>query len=333
MQSWATGVSFEGGRFVAQLESADGQRRVVDLAELGKHGVPAHGKDSRKLNVPLQAFERGDRAACHAVTGLPAGQLHRHTIYTFKSTRHTLFLPALVLMRALFQPASVALPAMFQPQGLERLVLPCTDDGTGAVAWQNLPGYQRAQTERASSVMAALSWMYAYPGARAMCGSVHEFAKLGAIDLTLPPAQARMMYRGKKVGDIFLVDWVSLRHILPEEEPFAFASRHPRTVPLRALTANLLAEEADATWLAEPLTDDEWSELAPLLTSRRAGERYERRTLFDLIRHRMATEVMWDELPGSKALHASARFALHTWRRRGLWEPAMARLRALRGAA
>lgn len=331
MSGWASGIAFDGKQLRATIHHPDGTVEQAEPARLAEIGVPHHGTKRRSLETSLRAWSHTDAAKHLAATGLAQAHRHRHAVYAYKAYRETVVVPALVFMRAFFRPAPSVLPAMFHPQGLERLVQPCTGDASGRVAWHNLPPHDRHELER-ESLLAPLSWMYSFPSARAMCGSVHEFALAGAIDLTLPKADVRMVCRGRKMGDVFLVGSISILELVAKEDPLPFAANHTGRLALHGNVREGAAGSPQPSCLAAPLSDAEWEHIAPILAGR-ARRVHDSRTLLAIALHRLATGTPWRALPFPPALRACALTAWHTWRKREVWDQAISALERLRGPA
>ncbi len=333
MSGWASGIAFDGKQLRATIHVPGGETRGVALVDLARMGVPAFGRMKRSLTASLRDWTRADAAEYLMAAGFARPARNIHCVYTYQTRREALVVPALAFMRAFFRPPRIVLPAMFHPQGLDRLVVPSSTDLNGAVDWHVGLRSDGTKLTRAS-MRNPLSWMHSFPTARAMCDSVHGAARSGAIDLELPRATAKLVCRGQKHGRLFLVSELSIVHLVATESPFPYAANHPGRVAFHAGAREHPATTPSfASTTTRALSTREWEEVAPVLAARSPRHVHSDRELFAVALTRYATGVRWREVPCSPKVLASAQMAYSRWRRRKVWDHAIATLERLRGDA
>jgi hypothetical protein len=287
--------------------TTDGAIASVPLKDLYICGLPTIARPIRR-RIDTDFADWREIPATEYVEALgisvPNGLKINHQFFEVAQGARRFVVPALALMRGLFRPSKHLLPAMFVPQALDQMCqLKKVDDSLSLeldAKWA-----MKSILDRASYLNSLASWMYAYPSAFSMTGSIHQNATCGNLGLSLPNAQVRIVLRGHEVGQTLFVTDASIVTITPSDEPVvqiagmeSVLSLHDRVVaeggrvPERARQYAVPLRADGST----ELSDEEWSEVEPILDgSRQKGPRLQlsQRELLDGVLTKLATGTPW----------------------------------------
>lgn len=339
--TWVTGLTAEGGKYLAEGITKDGEITLHDISELGTFGIPDSETTSTKRVHTTDTFETWsaleDPSEYLAAFGveLPPGIESHHQIYQFDEGRTRYVVPALALMRAFFRPLKYLLPEMFKPQALDRtgFLMFSTPSPTFVIdAYWASPGFRCATP----SVERALTWMATAPSALRMANSVHQNALKGRIALVLPSATSNFTVRGKKIGNTFYVSSLNISRIFITE-----SSNQGSTSSLSEFSyienGAVTASKRDIPCGSDgqlSLSDSEWMIIEPVLLRQTRMNKVvlSQRDIFNDVIKKLATGVSWHRMAYRTGTWVNASRAFQVWRKSGCFDDALAILHELRDA-
>lgn len=316
---WAVGIARREGELTAVLRDVSGLDASAPLDSLSSEGLPAC-KQWRLIETNFAAWAQCSSDPMVRVLGLPAGPAN-HVVWEFELRRRTYVVPALALMRALFRPPAQVLVPLFRPQGLDGI---CTYVD-GQVTFNRWWRAAKLQASRPSTV-APLTWMHAFPSARRMASSVYRHAVEGALGMELPHARCRMRVAGAPNGARFYVTQVWMSSVEALEEPFDFARsvgrvfsfidrvEHDATAEEHVPAARLPTRNGETC-----VSDEEWTQLAPVLDTQKGSTKYDRRVMLDGVLEKVCTGRPWRDVEYSVGTYVTASRQYITWRNNGTW--------------
>ncbi len=339
---WALGLSPGGNGLQVDLLSADGQVTVQDVAALIKVGIPLPTKRER-ISV------EGDNAAWGTVSAddylaafgivVPEDAVNQHQVFCLKVKKVTVHVPALVLMRAFFKPVKQLLPRMFRPANIDEFSF---------VDYSSCPPVvviDEAECLRQITIVkqgdrqdAYINWLQTSKSARNSAQSVHANCISGKIGLSLPSGNARIVFHGLlRNGQLFATQAVLVSitvdkgdSITGTEEQFilhsmADAERKPSASVLHLKIA--LRSDGESC-----VTDQEWSEIEPMLAAKSSGSKvlHSQRELLDSILFKLAHNRPWKKVPCTSGATVDLVSAFRRWVTSNRLQPALEYLMAVR---
>ena len=331
--TWATGLVFQNGKLMAEFADSRGRTTVAALPDLASHGLPTLATHRRKVATDFSRWTSVSGAPYLKAFKLPRQDADGHEFFQFSADGIEFVVPALALMRAFFRPTRYVLPLMLLPQGIEHICIPGDDNGhCGLSSSESWPS-KRHTKDRASGVL-PLSWLYSFPSARGMCGSLHGHALAGHLGMSLPLAKAHAVLHGLKIGKSFYVTDFRIMSLDALEPPFDFAENHSRAIPFYSVNNKCVGGRR-----AKPLrdrevrpnqtgtfavSDPEWDAIEPLLTTKRNAFRsHDARLQFDGVVEKVGTGVSWRNMSWSTGTWETASSALQRWKKNGVWAKAL----------
>lgn len=305
--SWVMSVASEYGHPKFWILTGDGRVDSVCVEALATEGVP-------RLNSTARVAYKGEISSWSTVSGdeylqafdiaIPVGQMSRHAVFRSQlADGTTLLVPALALIRGLFRPRQMLLSSAFTPSNVDRLAF---------VDYAKSPPevVPDAEAESTSTQFESdfrfepLRWFHTSLSARTCAQSVYENAMAGSLSLRLPKGEFRIALHGVKHGDTVYVTKLSVTSVIvppcdsisETEQSFVFhgmasSSRKVSSAP-KSVVVPLRRDNQVA------LTDEEWKALEPLFDKGRgnASQRHCRRSLFDAILQKLATDLSWQSV-------------------------------------
>lgn len=285
----------------------------------------------RNVSLPLEQLRCADTRDYMRAFGLPTFASGEQAVYEARVGRFTLLIPAQLLILSLFGSSSRLRQALLSPFGPELLMRPYLERGafTMRTAEQGRidPDGRRLDAVR-------LSWVYAYPSARAAWASVFQRASCGQIDVRPPAVTLNAAVRGVLSGSLFVVTKLLVWSLDTDERPLEFArNMAPRSFLLRQKSPGGTHVEPPPPVLEERLAglqcvrngfrDSEWREVKMLLDSIRRPRTslYTRRSLMDALLRKYGRPCTWVEaVPAHDRRRAAIAYAARL-KRDGCWEP------------
>lgn len=331
---WATRGKYIDGSFFVEVQSGSNVD-IVRLSELGARGLPTPDCTKRRVVVTdfatwHQAFSAEYQGA-FGITAVSDG----HQVFEFTANGRRYVVPALALMRGLFRPNRHVLAEMFKPQGLERVCYPILAGDFVSVA-----PIKRADSFSLLSILQPLAWMYSFPSARQMCGSVHELMVGLQIGLSLPIGKARMALHYIESGTNNYVTSLTLVTFDSGEDPYEFAANQPRHIDfhegLAAASGRVHRQcVVDDSIPRHPdgstdISNAEWLVLEPLFASRRTNAKHHPRMLLDSILAKLIGGTAWRKASYKEGTWVNASAWLQQLQKSGQWAVIVETLKALR---
>ncbi len=333
-----TGIDWDGGSPMARCIVARGAETTISVGEMVTQGLPPSQRESsyvRRVTTDLRSWRPVVFDEYAFAFKRPLFDKSAHAAWSFLDGRTRLVVPALALLRALVRPGKTFFPYLFRPQSLDDVCSYAGQSGHGGQVRVLTPGDVRVM--HTPEVTDTLSWFYCFPSARQAWGSVYQSAKQGMLNFALPEVSLTLNVRSVRLGSNAYVTSLNVLELVAEEEPFAFAEGHPRIVEASAFAKGGQRRVADTGNQRkdlppfEPLTDQEWREIGPLLQSGKGLRPEDQRSLLDAILWKFSEGVRWDDVKqrlGSSLAKAPTSYS--RWRADGRWDAVVARLSELR---
>jgi hypothetical protein len=318
-----------GDRLVAIGVGSPAARAGYDVEQLGLDGVPDDKSDRRRAETHFSDWDQASLSEYGYAFGLPVPPGDGHEVWSFQHNGTRFVVPALVLMRAMFRPNHFLLPHLFKPQSLEDV---CDFVGGDAASRVALTGSLRNWTgsrERAST-LEPLSWLYSFPSARAMWGSVLSASSRSRIGLELPSASARMVVHGKAHSKNFYATRIVVVSLTAQEAPLEFAHDHSRDICFHVSDERLasgfkpnISKDESIKLRGEEscLSDAEWLQIEPAV-GLDSGRKFKHspRAIVDAMLAKQSQGTSWTDTSYAGGIeHSTASTAFHRWRKDGRW--------------
>ena len=331
--TWATGLVFQNGKLAAEFADSGGRTTVEDLPGLATRGLPTLATHRRKVTADFSTWTSVSGASYLKAFKLPQQDTGRHEFFQFSADSVDFVVPALALMRAFFRPTQYVIPLMLMPQGIEHICVPSENYAHCELSSNGSWSSKRRTKDRASGVL-PLSWLYSFPSARGMCGSVHSHALAGHLGMSLPLAKAHAVLHGLKMGKSFYATEVRIMSLDALEPPFDFAENHCRAIPFYSINNKCVGGRRakplqDGKIRPNPtgtfaVSDHEWDAIEPLLTTKRNAFRaHDARLQFDGVVEKVGTGVSWRKMNWSTGTWETASSALQRWKKNGVLAKAL----------
>ncbi|MFA6064139.1 MAG: transposase [Gallionella sp.] len=342
---WATSGTRLNGTLVIEIRDSSGKVDFVGFGDLGKRGLPTPARIRRRVLLTDFASWRNTSAAEYAEAFGISQVGEGHEVFEFFVGGRRYVVPALVLMRAMFRPHCYVLAEIFRPQGIENICHPSMSDNSFSVEparkWPS-----SAQQQPNSSIRQALTWLYCFPSARAMCGSVHERMMSGQIGLTVPIGHIRMAVHAVEIGTNSYVSAVTIVTLDTIEPPYEFAGDQAHHIgfnrSMQAATARRNSNRKclrDRSLLRHPdgstnISDQEWDELEPHFSSRctAAELKHDQRLLLDGILAKLINGTSWRKTTYKVGNSVNASVLYRRLTRDGMWGRVESALRKQRSS-
>lgn len=333
-----TGIDWSEGTAKACVVSASGLVATVGPAELASRGLPNLSTTSpyaRRVTTDLCKWKPAPLEEYATAFGINAcGRDAGHAAWEFSDGRTRFVVPALALLRALVRPERVLLPSLFKAQSLDDI---CLFKGGPGIPIEPLGTLGDGRRKLRIELLSLLSWFFCFPSARQLWASIYQHSKYGTLDMTLPRATFAFNVRSlHRVRDCYVTS-LSAIDVEANEEPFEFASAHPRVMHLSA------RERAGAAAHSQrlvpqlrprsftPVTEAEWAEIAPLLESRKGAKADDSLMVLNAIMWKQSEGARWHEVFSRYGNNvARAPTSLSRWKADGRWDAALGRLDELR---
>ncbi|TAH11097.1 MAG: hypothetical protein EAZ11_10380 [Curvibacter sp.] len=323
----AIGVGFNGSNFFCRTVTSAGELNLLPLKTLHNRGLPTGTKTTRcRVESNFSDWRKVSASEYLSTFGfqLPDSISDEHQFYETEIDGRRFVIPALALMRALFRPALHMLPAMFRPQALDQIGR-ITPSESGLKVEIDASWAKAASSGQSYGWKSAISWFFAHPSASLSAGSVHTNARSGRIDLSLPDAEARIVFTGVRVAKtIFVVD-ASVMTVTPLDAPIDDLVGLPKTFLLHqsALGKPKITTEITVPFHSDgssALSDLEWEKVENvILTSRQKASNYKlsQRDLLDGVLEKLATNQSWKEINYKVGTWVNASAMFHRLGKRG----------------
>lgn len=333
---WVDSVKRGADGWEFEVVASNGQRRACLTKELPDCARSLRQPGAQRHKVMLNLQTAKYVSAQDYLNGLNFTQTvsDKHQVYAFEVGRTRYLIPAIVLMRAFFRPfAPDLIKLLYLPQGLSLLCVPDLNSEKSTVKvfkgmWPN-GTYQRP------SMLAALSWMSCFPSANQMWHSVLMNAWNGALGLALPIGRAKLVLRGKVIGEDVFVTEVCLVSVETDEVPYAFAGAHPRSISFHD------ALQGAEAWRKRPpksdaslehrrgrvLSDEEWDAIRPIVEGKRPTRKLNLRYVVDGIIEKLASGVSWKDVQYTSGNCVNASQYYTRWLNGNVWGAVVSGLR------
>jgi transposase len=302
---WATGGKYLDGRFAVEVQSGENSE-IVNLNELGTRGLPRPVSTKRRVVVTdFVCWRETSPAEYTGVFGITAAT-DGHQVFEFQADGRRYLVPALALMRGMFRPTRYVLADMFKPQGLEQACNPILTGNLIKVV-PNRRWHSDIRQEKLPSVLQPLAWMYSFPSARWMCGSIHEEIIGQRIGLSLPIGRVRVALHAVESGTNSYVTDLTLVTLDTDENSYDFAANQLRHIAFHDGLAAASGRKhrqcvVDSSIPRHPdgsteISDIEWLQLEPLFASRCMDGRtkHHPRLLLDGILAKLINGTAWQK--------------------------------------
>ena len=280
--SWALGTLADDPHTIEMINERQ-QISFAGLDDLAKEGVPI-------VTGAARLVYEGDLSSLTSVSAhpylngmginLPDTATNRHEMFTFKTEDGlTVYVPALILMRAFFKPHKFVLPAVFTPVGVDLLSF---------VNYTELPPivvvddseflkFSQSKCDR-PNIHKAVSWLQTSNSAKKMTQTVYQKALGTQLGLSLPQGRARIIFHGKKTEHNYYVSKAALISInigdedsitCKNEEIIFHAmadSRQKATASIRGIIIPLHFNGQSA------VNDEEWAVIEPMMNTSRGRQ-------------------------------------------------------------
>ncbi|WP_170168245.1 hypothetical protein [Pseudorhodoferax soli] len=269
-----------------------------------------------------------------------------HEVFALRVGTLTYLIPAFVLLSELPGTLASLEPYLLSHGGLQSLCALTSssieDDGTAQTSVVVRRFCQPRRVTTSPAVLARLTWMRAFPTGNRLWTSVLNFAQHGRLDLIPPAALLTVALKVRKVGDVRIVDHLTVRELKPLERPFAaemfdgetnfvLSALHTKAAPVGYDRPRLT--DIEFAEFTSPLSDEEWWLYGHLLVKTQASRRNGNlRTDVDFILQKLASGLSWRHgQSNSKTSLVHTKFLI--LRREGRWEPFKEALLAYRRAS
>jgi hypothetical protein len=329
---WATSCARRNGELIIEIRDSSDRVDFVGFGDLGKRGLPTPARTRRRVVFTDFASWRSASAAEYAEAFGISQVSEGHQVFEFFVGGRRYLVPALALMRAMFRPHRYVLAEMFRPQGIENICHPSMSGNSFSVdparKWPS-----GAQQQPNSSVRQALTWLYCFPSARKMCGSLHERIMGNQIGLTLPIGCTRMALHAIEIGTSSYVSTVTIVTLDTSELPYEFAGNQAHhfefNLGIQAATVRRKTNRKcliDQSLLRHPdgntsISDREWDELEPHFSARctAAELKHDQRLMLDGILAKLINGTSWAKTTYKAGNSANACALYQRLTRDGMW--------------
>jgi hypothetical protein len=263
---------------------------------------------------------------------VPEDAVNQHQVFCLKVKKVTVHVPALVLMRAFFKPVKQLLPRMFRPANIDEFAFVDYSSSPPVVVVDDAACLgQIAKVKHGDRQDAAINWLQTSKSARASAQSVHLNSINGTLGLSLPSGLARIVFHGVlRNGRLFATQaaLVSVTvnkddSITGTQEMFIFhsmadAERKPSASVLHLKVA--LRSDGESC-----VTDQEWTEIEPMLAAKSSGCRilHSQRELLNSILYKLAHNSTWKKVPCTSGTTADLVSAFRRWVTSNRLQPAL----------
>ena len=331
----AIGIGFKGNQLTTYVLTQGAEVEAVPLSDLYRRGLPSVARTKpvrRRIDTNFADWKLVGADEYLAAFGLllPKGVSVEQQFFQVDVGNRRFVIPALALMRALFRPSKHLLPTMFGPQALDQVCrLQTSVEGVMSLVvdarWAT-----DGVTSRHSDWSSPLAWMTAHPSAYAMAGSVHDHAMASAIGVTLPSADARIVFRGIEKDRTMFVTEASVMTVTPSDKPDFQVSGLGAVVILHGGAQQKGGGDAEGcAQFAVPLradgthelSDAEWAQIEPIIASGRAKPipfKHPQRDILDGVLCKLSSGTPWRKVSYKAGNCLNASGAFRTWAARGV---------------
>lgn len=338
---FAQAIRWEADKALTAItDGRQSKTTVHPCEELATRGLPVRMGNRTELTTSFPHWKPASFNEYVCAWEVPPLPDASHLAWEFLHGRKRYVVPALVLIRALFRPTKPLLPYLYRLQSLEDLLEFSSEDSATPIASLTYLGQNYFRRDR-HQLVRPLSWMYCFPSARLMWASIYHQGRGGAIGLTLPAAQAKVLLKGMIRGHNVYVTSIHLDSVTALEEPFEFALSHPRDISYlveswagrrnRNRPKALVALRGDKA----TLSDAEWDAIEVILENTNPFKRttaVHPRAMVDAVLEKLCRGTPWkDTSYPAGVTQSAAASAWHRWRVDGRWTQIESVLRASRG--
>lgn len=334
-------VSMEstGGSAFAKATTKGKQAVLIAAADLSTRGLPSTDSTSRharQVTTDLRTWRSVDFSDYARGVGFEVAAGTQHTAWEFFSGQTRFVVPALALLRAMVRPNRSLFPKLFKPQSLDDI---CSFDSCSALGGVSMiaTGLGDSRVKHQPQMVLPISWFYCFPSARQAWASVYRGATDGLLDFQLPKAIVSFRVRSRREKWVSYVTSMTTISIEAVEEPFPFASNCPRHILASARSRIPRGKNKSAPAVRpvdtgfEPLTDDEWLAIEPILRRSKGAIPTGTRDLFDALAWKLSEDRSWKEVAERLGCGQSwAATTLSRWKADGRWSEVEHRLKVMR---
>jgi hypothetical protein len=323
---WVAGIDFMNGKLVAVI-AAGANIRHENIEALANFEPKAGRNNKRKsilVDFSFKDLERNFILDTSARFDMP--MTNRHAVFQGISiSGHRFHLPALVLLRTLVQPHTYLVPRLFLPNFINEISRPVELDGN--LYWKLVPPVG----ERTFSLrfVKLLAEFLIRDDAIKSYSSVHVEAMKGNIDFQLPDARFTGLIYGYFFSGEFWCTSITHTNIRHMEK----RSPHlPGNLLLFAPSESTLFERKILLDYSIPLSDAEWSLIAPLFSLRKSSFDSDVRHFINCIFFKTYTGKAWRQLDTSPYVWYTVAQRLRSWKLTGVWYEACEKLAETRAS-
>lgn len=231
---WIDGISWTGSGYYTQVRN---RQNEVSLHPIAKLADVLRSTAERTSNFRLESdfldwkpLTPSQGSAFQVEMGYPDGRPGQD-FYEFSCSGQPYIVPAGVLMCSMFRPFKGIARYLLSPQGLENLFVPSGNEEHPELQFfVSARGSTGLQTDKATGILNALSWMYCFPSAWRMWSSVLPYARAGRLALSLPEGSFKCYGRSVALKDKSLVTDLRLAILRTTETPLEHYSKHTRII-------------------------------------------------------------------------------------------------------
>ncbi len=332
--NWVSGIRRgKEGKLCVEVQDAEGRRSLTSLESL-QPSLNGAGSIRRKVCFSLGALREVASSDYLEPLGLERLDPGAQRIYEVSADGATLIVPSQLLVLGLFGEHAATRALLFTPRDPSDLV-GAHREGKACEFVSN-PNRGRRLRKSSLGLLARLTWMSMYPSANAAWSSVYTNALAGIFDFRPASADVTVSASGRMHNGKLLVTSIRMLELRATDAPFDFATpgapqdfvltemiyRHP-THRLTVAPSQQLSIAKQG--VVEPLTDEQWSRVEPILKRVRwGGERkHSLRALFDAIRLKYGAPYSWPTLPLPRKFVQVAQTLASDLKKAGAWDELM----------
>ena len=295
---WVSGlVRGAGGRLQLKVIEGTGESVVKDLTSLEAE-TSCHEGPRRKGFLTLPALVRRDAGEHLRGLGIDESGVPGQPVYRIEVQGSSWSVPSQLLVMMLFGT---------RRQFRERLLTPFPLHAAAAEL-------AIAQTYN-PALKARLHWMLESPTAARAWSSVYRHALEGRLEMTMPDATIEVAAQGNEVNGVFLVTHARLLSLKSHDlgydgQPGRVSTSQPSAASAAGFrnTLPLPAEPRLHAWTpSSRLTDVQWEAMAEYVAPKKGSRqgtvrRHDPRLVIETLLTKMATPLIWADVPGDRRL-------------------------------
>ncbi|MDD5175163.1 MAG: hypothetical protein PHQ05_01905 [Sterolibacterium sp.] len=302
---WIEGIGREGSAYGATVIDENGNREWRPVSALHDIALTAPGVRRKRITTCFSTWMAGPAEPFFEALDFKVRPENMQAVFQVEADNQVFLIPASVLMAALFRPFRKISPYLFRPQGLDDLCFPMKDsEGPPVAFFRSASSMLGSQKERTPALLQPLSWMHCFPSARRMWDSVILAAREGQLGILLPKATVSMVMRVLPFSNYELVTDITITVLDAEDDPYAFAENHARTIVFHQNAFHAGHGRAKPPIKADvpsrngiwAMSEKEWGLVRDVVV-KKASSRHSPKTVIDCILEKFGRGISWGDAP------------------------------------